>query len=416
MSFYSGIAIRGFDSPEIQAVKSRTAANLLRLRTALDESIPAKRIDGKLLLATWNVREFGEGRFRAWGGPSAPASTPVASPYTSTASTETILTGPGGSPSRPWPRGRTPDSAAAEEHGMKGRYWESIYYIAEIINRFDLVALQEVRDDMEDFQLVVQILGRWWKYLVTDVAAGSQGNRERVAFLYDERKLKFDGLAGEVVLPPGRKQEPAFQLARTPFIVGFCSGWFRFTICSTHLYYGESRADDPQRLREMDLLAGTLAGEVKKPTAWAKNMILLGDFNIFSTEDQQYKVLTQKHGFTVPRTMIGKRTNAGQNHPYDQIAFIAPSLGGRLEHSQSGIFPIFDHVFRDEDEALYAALMGSGYDMDSKGRVRNAAGKRGYYRDKWRTFQMSDHNPLWVELESDFSDDYLKRLSARKPA
>ena len=33
------------------------------------------------------------------------------------------------------------------------------------------------------------------------------------------------------------------------------------------------------------------------------------------------------------------------------------------------------------------------------------------YYHKWRTFQMSDHLPLWVELEIDFSNEYLEYLS-----
>jgi endonuclease/exonuclease/phosphatase family metal-dependent hydrolase len=30
---------------------------------------------------------------------------------------------------------------------------------------------------------------------------------------------------------------------------------------------------------------------------------------------------------------------------------------------------------------------------------------------KWRTWQMSDHAPLWVEVETDFSADYLKQFA-----
>jgi endonuclease/exonuclease/phosphatase family metal-dependent hydrolase len=242
------------------------------------------------------------------------------------------------------------------------------------------------------------------------VTAGQQGNRERVAFLYDERKVKFGGLAGEVVLPPAKKGVPAFQISRTPYIVGFKAGWFSFTICSTHLFYGEDKADDPQRLKEMDLLAGFLAAEVKRSTAWSRNMILLGDFNVFTTADAQYKVLTEKHGFTVPKTMVGKATNTGANRPYDQIAFIAPALTDQLALSKSGVFPFFDHVFTDADEPIYAPAMGDGYLRNSKGKVRTAKEATTYYR-QWRTHQMSDHNPLWIELRTDFSEAYLKQLA-----
>ena len=35
--------------------------------------------------------------------------------------------------------------------------------------------------------------------------------------------------------------------------------------------------------------------------------------------------------------------------------------------------------------------------------------KEEYFTGTWRTHQMSDHLPLWVELKIDFSDQYLKK-------
>ena len=32
-----------------------------------------------------------------------------------------------------------------------------------------------------------------------------------------------------------------------------------------------------------------------------------------------------------------------------------------------------------------------------------------YYKG-WRTYQMSDHLPMWIELRTDFADSYLKEL------
>jgi len=40
----------------------------------------------------------------------------------------------------------------------------------------------------------------------------------------------------------------------------------------------------------------------------------------------------------------------------------------------------------------------------------DGAGQRKYYEKEWRTFQMSDHLPMWVELKVDFSDRYLEGL------
>jgi hypothetical protein len=30
---------------------------------------------------------------------------------------------------------------------------------------------------------------------------------------------------------------------------------------------------------------------------------------------------------------------------------------------------------------------------------------------KWRTWQLSDHRPLWIEIETDFADHYLTEFA-----
>lgn len=110
---------------------------------------PPKQSNPTLLLATWNIREFGG-----------------TSPWADT---------------------------------------ELLYYIAEILSHFDIIAVQEVRDNLDCLDELMGILGSWWKYLVSDVTLGTQGNNERSAYIYDTRKLLFGGLAGELV--PEMKKE-----------------------------------------------------------------------------------------------------------------------------------------------------------------------------------------------------------------
>lgn len=330
------------------AQAQRTAAGILTLKDAFKKEVPERVRSSKLLLATWNVREFESGKYG-------------------------------------------------------GRQREALYYIAEIIDHFDLVAVQEVRDDLASLEKVMDILGSSWEYLLTDVTEGRQGNAERMAFVYDTRKVRFGGLAGEIVVPPVNKHTPSGQYARTPFMVGFRTGWFKFTICTTHIYYGESVADDPQRIQEIKNLAKHLAAAVEKPTAWAKNMILLGDFNIFSTEDETFKALT-KPGFQIHPALLGVGSNVDQSKHFDQIAFVAPDLKDRLVDCNAGIFNFYQYVYRDSDAALY------GPDVP-----QTKSGKPGKYRD-WRTYQMSDHLPMWIELRIDFSREYLERIAEGKEA
>ena len=342
----------------IDAKKDKRAVDgLLRLKDGLiKEEIPARTVQDTLLLATWNLREFGKSMY-----------------------------------------------------GYRSK--EALSYIAEVISRFDLVAVQEVRDDLSMLFQLKGLLGGWWKTLCTDVTEGAQGNNERLAFLYDARKLQFGGLAGEIVIPPVSKgnktYEPSDQLARTPYIVGFQAGWFKFTICTVHILYKEGAPSPPERVQEINMIAQSLAARAKEQSAWAKNMILLGDFNIFQTSDPTMAAITGA-GFTVPEQLQKLPSNAPKTNHYDQIAFIAPDLQDQLALSRAGVFNTLDYIYRPEDEAAFAPDMGDAYSKAKTGAVRSDKDRTSYYLD-WRTFQVSDHFPMWIELKTDFSREYLQR-------
>ena len=318
-----------------------TAVGLLRLRKAIERSIPRKTMDHSLLLATWNIREFGGKKFK--------------------------------------PRSK-----------------EALFYIAEIISAFDLVAVQEVRSNLGDFNRLMRLLGSWWRYLLTDVTLGHRGNEERLAFLYDSRKVTFGGFASQVVLPPiaGQKgaRTPAEQLARTPFLVGFRSGWLKFTICTAHILYGRGVAAPAERVREIDQLARFLAARAGHSDAWAKNMIVLGDFNIFKPKDETFLALKRAR-FTIPNVLKGLPSNAAGGKHFDQIAFIAPDLEDKLELSRAGVLDVFKTVFTEKTK-----------DVDFYASARK---KTAY--NTWRTYQLSDHLPMWIELRIDFGGRYLRQ-------
>jgi len=351
-----------YDAIGNDAAGKRTAQRLLALRAQLreEERVPPKSFE-HVLLATWNIREF--------------------------------------------------DSPA---YGPRSQ--ESFYYIAEILSQFDLVAVQEVREDLRALERVREIMGPWWKYLVTDVTEGRQGNRERMAFLYDSRQVRLGGVAGEIVIPPvekrvpgGRKIEyhPARQLVRTPFLCGFRAGWSRFMLCTVHILYGESAAEDPERVEEIRMIAKFLASRAGEKSAWSKNLILLGDFNIFSEDDATMRAIIDA-GFEVPEELQNLPSNiGGKKRHYDQIAFIPKRE--RLETTGlAGVLDYYRSVFKDDDETIYASQMGESYLRKRSGEPRDAAGKRRYYRTYWRTHQMSDHLPMWVQLKVDFGEEYLE--------
>lgn len=356
----------------------RCAGRLLALRERL-APVRARKSDSSLLLATWNIRDFDSNKF-GWG-PRLP---------------------------------------------------ETFYYLAEMIACFDLVAIQEVNEDLGPFRKLMRILGREWDYIVTDVTEGSGGNGERMAFVYNTEKVWFRKVAGEVVLPDGqlvvaRKKvrakdhpdvpattvETRQQFARSPFLVAFQSGWFRFSLCTVHIYYGDDSGDQlQQRIDEIRKLVSFFAKRQDNATpdtdhlGAPENYILLGDFNVVSPEHETMAALQDK-GFKVPAEIDGDKVRQAGNHFYDQIAVRVKDK--RFKVTGGGMVQLFDDVFRDEDMATYAAHIPAE-DPEKKAKFK-AKTPEGRY-DKWRTWQMSDHAPLWVEIRTDFADDYLREIAS----
>jgi endonuclease/exonuclease/phosphatase family metal-dependent hydrolase len=331
-------------------IRVRTIDRVLALRAKLQAEVGIHAKPGSFLLATWNIREFGK---------------------------------------------------LKPKHDP--RIDESFHYLAEIISHFHLVALQEVNRDLKDFERLMHLLGPDWQCLLTDTTEGTSGNEERMAYVYDRRFVQFRNVAGEIVLPVGRKKEEddadVLQFARTPFAVAFQAGWLKFNLCTVHIYYGQDTgAKLARRVAEIEAIAKFFKDRQKKE---AQNYILLGDFNIISPEHQTMAAL-KKHGFTVPENLQKEKSNLIKTKHYDQIAL--KPLEKIIEIGASGVFAFDDVVFRPtvEDRTIYKKFMSKAGDKTGEDLTK--------YYDTWRSFQMSDHLPMWAELKVDFTEDYLDSL------
>jgi endonuclease/exonuclease/phosphatase family metal-dependent hydrolase len=366
-----------YDLDGLEDDTARVADRLAALRTAMqnhptipDQSIPGKNTSDTLLLATWNIKDFG---------------------------------------------GSDADKRTDES------YW----YIAEIISHFDLVAIQEVGANLGGLEKLKNRLGGTWRYVVSDVTEGKAGNYERLAFLFDRRKIRFSGVAGEIVIPPvedahGNKIAPADQLARTPTIVGFEAGWFRFMLSTVHIIWGKGAEEHPARVAEIQTIASFLKDRSEDVNAWSHNMLLLGDFNIFSAakSNAAYAAIVD-NGFVIPQSLqeIPPSNVGAKPRFYDQIAL--RTRANNLEPTgRGGVFDYFEAVYRDADYDAYVAAMMNGRAEDdpqnklsfnTKGVFRTEDQRRAYYRNHWRRRQMSDHLPMWLELKIDFGENYLQK-------
>ena len=352
----------------IEPAEHRTfvAGRLLDLKAQLARDISDRCADGSLRLATWNIMHFSDG-------------------------------------------------------GGYQRSAESLLYIAEILDHFDLVAIQEVNHDLKQFQLLMQRhLGSDWDYILTDAS----GNRERLAFIYRRAKVSFLREAGEIVLPEGQEiaapdeisQTRKVQFVRTPFAVTFRAGWFRFKLTTVHIFYGENTSDDSPdmelRRREIEKIAQFLAGlqkQEKRINGTDANMVLLGDFNIVSPQHKTMQALLAA-GFTTPEGMQAAGTNLEGTHNYDQIVFKLADK--RVKYGASGVFEVNGSVFRDEDGPHYVDVAKIPIIVkNSSGVARTREQALRYYSQYYRRHQLSDHKLLWCELKTDFSAHYLDQVT-----
>lgn len=332
-----------------------TVEDIVRLRRRLDfQNIPPRRTDHNVVVGTWNIQAFGK-LFPEWG--------------------------------------ENPNSPKRNLRGMA--------IIAEIIRRFDVVAIQEVQRVTVALRVLLdEFLGSDWGVLMSDVSAGEKGDSERLAYIYDKRRVIPSGLAGEIVIPPliieteeldrdGKKIKqliPQTQFDRTPYIVGFRSAAERFALLTVHIRYGGGEED---RVEEIQSLAKYVVKEIRDQSGFEgaeeTNLILLGDFNISErTEDNiLFKELLEA-GLWVPEAIRDVKTTYGTDAKhYDQIAW-----------------------FRDDLDMVGGVTAGA---IDFVGAVFKEL------TPLQMTFRVSDHFPLWVEFFTDRSEEAMARVIGATP-
>jgi exonuclease III len=280
--------------------KKRVILNIERLKAGISDKIPNKKVDQNLLLASWNIKNFGR---------------------------------------------------------LHDRTPESLYYIAEIISAFDIVSLQEINGNLSHFKKVLRVLGSDWKYTLSDVTEGNSGNDERFGFLYDSRRVTHSGLSGEIVIPPDLLSDNPIlrQLKRTPSFTGFESGWKKFSIVSVHLHPGDDGngagkpSDEDIRKEEVKLLMEVLKDRFEDAVNDEnRNMIILGDTNLYENDVDIVKLITDE-GFSESESLLGKFTNTSLSQIYDRI-FLRVSKYFKLvkdsnDKEVGGVFNLFNYVY-----------------------------------------------------------------------
>ncbi len=278
------------------------------------------------------------------------------------------------------------------EFGKVRRTLPAVHYIAEILGQFDLIAIVELRNNLEDLGRVLPFLGPSWDVIYSDWIDDPGANSERVAFLFDRRAVTFNGLAAEVDAPRSKKEKEYLasqSFWRAPYMCSFRSGNFDFIAIATHARWGDSVEG---RKAELQLLADWIDTRFKNRYVEDTDLIVMGDFNVPKIGDTLFKALTSR-GLQVPDalkdlkvgdTAIGG-SNLGENARYDQILHLPTTkkrfsnLGGTLD-------------FFGNDSKIEELFPG-----------------KKYTREKF-SFQISDHFPVWVQVKTDIEGERLNEI------
>jgi exonuclease III len=315
------------------------AEDLVRLKRRIAASrIPAKVVDQNLIIGTWNIRGFGD-VYNGWD----------------------------------------------ENPGSPKRNLRALVYIAEIIQHFDVIAIQEVKRDTSGLRMLLEnFLGSSWGMVISDVSGGAKGNTERLTYIYDRRRVQPSGLAGEIVLPPTADGNPAQQFDRTPYIVGFQTAHEKFSLLTTHICYGKNPAD---RVGEITALAQHSANEIRRRATSGSdesNLIVLGDFNIDDRGDNPLFQAFISTGLVVPPQLLNQKTTYDTKPKYyDQIAWFMDGLNLPAS-GLAGVIDFSGAVFKEMSLAEMS-------------------------------FRVSDHLPLWVEFTLDRSSETIAKVLGIDP-
>ena len=256
----------------------------------------------------------------------------------------------------------------------------AVTYIAEICKNFDIIAIQEAKDNLGGLEKLQRELGSDFRFLFSDAG----GNSERLVFVYDKNKVEFTGLAAEVVMAPGAGRDnvkPELEFDRTPYMASFRINGCNFILVTVHIYYG-SGSSVKYRLEEIQNIAKYLKDSSSDTDALDSDYIICGDFNIEQARTEMQKDTGQSdsnkeilkklfgalvsHGLVIPEEIQNSPTSLDKTKHFDQIGYqYYPD--STVEFKQGGAIDFIGALYVDDPKLK---------------------------------FKFTDHLPLWAEFST----------------
>ena len=328
-------------------------------------------------------------------------------------------------------------------------------FLATICRSFDLLAVQEIMDDLSGLRKLMSLLGPEFTLIVSDQTGafpGEPGMGERLGFIYrwsaiERREVTTDisydrtkvlniiaedyDVFSEVMGAYAKKwqkyisgasgSKPKINLPifltfiRQPFLVSFrIAGHpgtqpYEFMAVNAHLYYGNYISD---RRQEFDALMEWINGRVASDhRAYYPNFILLGDLNLDYDDPLTDRTRIEKHLKTFnnesgeavnvyfpfldphPSRLQPYTTNARQSETFDQIGLFSRDM--RLPNYKDNIIMGTNPRGPDYGVFEFVKLFSDAVLGKSLENLTEEEKRDFYPRFE---YNVSDHMPLWIRL------------------
>ncbi len=241
--------------------------------------------------------------------------------------------------------------------------------LADIVRKFDIVAIQEIRSQNEylipKFVELVNQPGRRYDHVIGP-RLGRTVSKEQFVYIFDTDRIDVDRQSVYTI------SDPDDLMHREPLVATFMvrgvnpDEAFTFTLVNIHT---DPNARD--LAIELDALAEVYR-VVRRSVRQEDDVILVGDFN---ADDRHLQRLGQLPG--IFPLIAGVSTNTRQDKQYDNIIVHQSST---TEYTgQSGVFDVMRNYNLNEAQAL----------------------------------EISDHFPVWAEFSA-YERDYAGRIANRR--
>ncbi len=299
---------------------------------------------------------------------------------------------------------------------IDNRTEQSWAFLKKILLSFDLIAVQEIMDDLSGFEFLVSLLGDDYGMVVSDVTGakpGSSGNTERLGFIFNWHKIQRTALASDISydrseiaknlyehqtdfnnawlkhtrqlkkwqqkvsknhsLGKRAPSKPALELPRfvsfirQPHCVSFRikgengQESYDFLIINAHLLYGKNKREREWEFRALLEWLTIRAKYIDK--LYHPNLLLLGDCNLdfdtISIMREEVDAFLKSLNSTILKSRKSASANFPLLTPHPQKGNLVTALRQKQTYDQIGLFSNDPRLPKPDDNKTAGQIPGA---------------------------------------------------------